>query len=74
MKAFQVKGEFKEGRKMQDFTKEVAAEDEASAKEKILSTMGSKHKVKRWEIEISSVVELKNEDVTDPTVKYQVGA
>lgn len=74
MKAYRIKGEFKDIRSMQDFTMEVAAEDQEQAKEKILCVLGSKHKQKRENIKISSVEEIDAKDVTNHTVQYQVGA
>jgi len=74
MKAYRIKGEFKDIRKMQDFTMEVAAEDQEQAKEKILCILGSKHKQKRENIRISSVEEIDAKEVTNHTVQYQVGA
>lgn len=74
MKAYQIKGEFKDIRSMQIFTVEVAAEDKAQAEEKVLSTLGSRHKLKRQMINIASIEEMDAKDITDHTVKYQVGA
>jgi len=74
MKAYQIKGEFKDIRSMQVFTVEVAAEDEAQAEEKVLSTLGSRHKLKRSMINIASISEMDVKDITDHTVQYQVGA
>ena len=52
MKAFLVTGSFTDPRKEQPFSIEMAAEDEASVREKTLSTIGSRHKMKRWQIKI----------------------
>lgn len=54
------------------FEKEVVAENEERAKEKILSVIGSMHKANRKRIKISSIDELKPEDIKDPVVKYAV--
>jgi len=51
----------------------MAAADEAAVREKALSTLGSQHKLKRWEIKISEVTAMNPEDVKNPTVKYQIG-
>lgn len=75
MKGFQVTGSFADERQekgRQLFNVEVAAEDEAAAKEQITSTIGSKHKIKRWQIEITNVKELAAEEITDHIVKYKV--
>lgn len=73
MKGFRMVGSFKDVRQgKQAYTIEVAAENEDAAKEQTLSTLGSRHKLKRWEIAIDSVTELANEDIVDPIVKYKV--
>ena len=73
MKAFRVTGNYADPRQiMQPFSVEMAAEDEAAVKEKALSTIGSKHKLKRYQIDITEVVEIANDEITNPVVKYQV--
>ena len=74
MKAFLVTGSFADPRKEQPFSIEMAAEDEAAVREKTLSTIGSRHKMKRWQITITDVKELPADQVTDHVVKYQIGA
>ncbi len=74
MKAFLVTGTYADPRqKQQPFSVEMAAADEAAVKEKAVSTIGSKHKLKRWQINISDVKELSSEEVTNHVVKYQIG-
>lgn len=78
MKAFRVIGTFRvkdrEFRNdLQDFKVELAADNEKAAREKIVSNFGSHHRVGREEIFINELTLLKNEDITDPVVKYQVG-
>lgn len=71
MKAFEVSGQFIETRRRwQPFTLEVAAADEPSAKEKTLALMGSRHKVKRKNIQIENVRALRTEEVTDHAVRH----
>ncbi len=70
MKAFRVAGEFLMGRKYQKFSKEVAAQDEEKAVERVLSLLGSKHGTKRKDIRIQSVAEVAQEDIVDPVVGY----
>ena len=41
MKAFRISGRFRMGRDWQPFSKELAAADEAAAREKLLSILGS---------------------------------
>ena len=74
MKAFLVTGHFADPRKEQPFAIEMAAEDEAAVKEKALSTIGSRHKMKRWQITITNIEELPADKVESHLVKYQIGA
>lgn len=74
MKAFLIKGDYADKRQgRQVFTVEMAATDEAAVREKALSTLGSQHKLKRWEINITDVSELDPEDVKNNVVRYQIG-
>jgi len=73
MKGFRVTGSFADVRQgQQPFSVEIAADTEAAAKEQIISTMGSRHKVKRWQISISEIIELANDAIENPVVKYKV--
>ena len=73
MKGFRAKGSFRDTRSRQVFTVEVAAESTDAAKEKVLSNLGSRHKLKRWEITIDELVELAPTEITDRLVEYEVG-
>jgi len=73
MKAFRVTGTFRMGRSKQDFTKEVASNDKKEAAESVLSDLGSKHKVKRYDIDIDKVKEIKPEEISDTIVAFKVG-
>ena len=73
MKAFKVTGSFKMGRKSQNFSKEVISNDKKGATETILSDLGSKHKVKRYNIKIADIKELKLDEVTDSIVSHKLG-
>jgi large subunit ribosomal protein LX len=73
MKAFKVTGSFQMGRAFQNFTKEVLSKDKNGATEFILSDIGSKHKVKRWQINITEVKELKPDEITDSIISYKLG-
>jgi len=57
LKKFIVKGEFKAGIKWEKFTKVVESYSERSAVEKVFSTIGSNHKLKRYMIRILEVKE-----------------
>lgn len=74
MKAFLIKGDYADRRQgRQPFSVEMAAADETAVKEKALSTLGSQHKLKRWEINISEISEIKPDDVQSSVVRYQIG-
>ncbi|AIZ57309.1 50S ribosomal protein L18Ae [Candidatus Methanoplasma termitum] len=74
MKAFRVTGTYADPRKRQSFSIEVSAENEDACREKTLSTLGSKHRLKRWEIDITEIVELSPDQVTNHVVKYDIEA
>ena len=75
MKAFRVDGELEVGRRdWRKFSKEIAAENEEKAKEKILCDLGSRHGLGRRSLRIRTVKVLKSEDITDHTVRHQIGA
>jgi ribosomal protein L20A (L18A) len=42
-------------------------------RKKVLSTFGSRHRVVRKNIILKELVPLKEEEITDPVVKHQVG-
>ena len=72
MKAFKVTGTFAMGRKKQNFSKEIISNDKKGATEAILSELGSKHKVKRYQINIAEIVELKPDDITDSIIRHRL--
>ncbi|MDF2954582.1 MAG: Ribosomal protein L20A [Candidatus Alkanophagales archaeon MCA70_species_2] len=57
MPRYLVEGEFRASKKWQKFRKEVESLSEKLAIEKVLSIMGSKHRLKRNMIRIKSVVQ-----------------
>ena len=73
MKAFKVTGSFDMGRVSQKFSKEIISKDKKEAEEFILSDLGSKHKVKRYQIKITAVKELKPDEVTDTIISFKLG-
>lgn len=74
MKAFRVTGTYADPRQIrQPFSIEMAADDECAVREKALSTIGSKHKLKRWQIDITDVSELSADQITNSIVQYQIG-
>jgi len=78
MKAFQAIGSYNASRGSyrkinQNFNVEVAAVDEKAAVEKVLSDLGSKHRIKRVDVHFTEIKPMASADVTDPVVKYQIG-
>ncbi len=72
MKIYKVKGKFRMGRRRTDwqhFTKEVVSEDQDAAVEKVLSLLGSKHRVKRTNIDIRHVEEIDKDQVEDAYIE-----
>lgn len=59
MKSFEIHGKFKMGDKMQNFTKIFNGMNEKSVIEKVYCDIGSRHRVKRCNIEIVKIEERK---------------
>jgi len=75
MKAFKIDGNLETRRRnWQKFSKEIAAENEEKAKEKIYCDLGSRHGLKRRSLKIRSIKELKPDEVVDLSVRHQIGA
>jgi large subunit ribosomal protein LX len=73
MKGFRVTGSFRISKgNWQKFTVEVAAQDEGGAEDRVLSNIGSRHRVNRNEVKITGVESVSNDEILDPVVKYQV--
>jgi len=73
MKVYRVTGIFPQGeiREMK-FTKDVIAGEPAIAKEKILSLIGSKHRVKRRFVKILEIKEIDPKETIDPSIKAKL--
>ncbi|MBO5669432.1 MAG: 50S ribosomal protein L18a [Candidatus Methanomethylophilaceae archaeon] len=75
MTAFRVVGTFNDARQekgKQPFSIEIADVSAEAAKEHALSSLGSRHKLKRWQIQIAEVTDVADADITNPVVKYKV--
>ncbi len=57
MTEYEVTGEFEPGGERRSFTTTVEAENEDVARERVYSNLGSKHRLKRNQIEIEAVTE-----------------
>jgi len=74
MKVFRITGTFQMGRvRRQKFVKEVAAEDEARAREVLLSDLGSKHGTPRRRITIAAAEEVPEDRVESSVVRAKAG-
>ncbi len=71
MKVFRIAGLYSpKGKKWHKFTKDVVADDEGAATEKVYSILGSKYGIKRRLIKINEIREIKPDESDDPMVKY----
>jgi ribosomal protein L20A (L18A) len=68
MQAFQVTGSFKMGRQRTRFSIETADESEDDARERVVSTLGSRHNISRDLVTIEDVEAIDADDVEDPAV------
>lgn len=72
MKVFRVTGEIRKPNLKTSFKKEVTAAKSEHAVEKVYAELGSKHRVKRCHIKITSVEEVPPEEITNPLLKKLV--
>ena len=72
MKAFRVMGKFWMGHNHTSFTVETIGADENGARDRVLSTIGSQHRVDRHHIDITKVEEIRPDQVTDPAVEKRL--
>jgi large subunit ribosomal protein LX len=69
VKVFRVIGEIRKPNFQTDFRKEVRALKPEDAVEKIYMELGSKHRVKRFQIKIVKVEEITPDEIESPLVK-----
>ena len=67
-KAFRVTGTFRSGSQNQPYTIDVVAEDQEGATEYVYSNFGSRHRVPRRFVIISSITEIHPSESTEPRV------
>ncbi|MGY5865069.1 MAG: 50S ribosomal protein L18Ae [Candidatus Thorarchaeota archaeon] len=72
-KIWRASGAYKKNKRNFTFSRELLAEKESHVREKILSELGSRHRVKRREIEIREVKELKPEEVKNLDLRKLLG-
>lgn len=68
MKAFRAIGAFRAGKRYQPFTIDLIAEDEQGATERLLSNLGSRHRVTRRFVKIDTLAEINPSESTSPVV------
>jgi len=69
IKVFRVVGKITKQNYQTDFRKEIRALKPEQAVERVYKEIGSKHRVKRFQIKILKVEEISAEEITDPTVR-----
>jgi large subunit ribosomal protein LX len=69
VKVFRVIGKIRKPNFQTDFRKEVRALKPEDALEKVYMLLGSKHRVKRFQMTISKVEEIEPEEIKDNIVK-----
>jgi large subunit ribosomal protein LX len=72
LKVFRVTGEILKPNLKTPFGKEIVAEKPEHAVEKVYAELGSKHRVKRHHIKITSVEEVSPDQIEDPLLKKLV--
>ncbi|MFW9780321.1 MAG: 50S ribosomal protein L18Ae [Candidatus Heimdallarchaeota archaeon] len=74
VKIFRIKGEFKQRNKVTAFSKELCEIKEENAIEKLMQDLGSRNRLKRNQIRVSSIQEISPDDVQDPMIKQLISA
>ena len=69
MKVFRVTGEINKPKLKTPFAKEVIVDKPEHAVEKVYAEIGSKHRVKRFQIKIVKVEEVSTEEIENPILK-----
>lgn len=69
VKIFRVSGRIAKPNWKTSFEKELCAIKPEDAVETVYKELGSKHRVKRFEIKIDSIIEIKPEEIRDPVLK-----
>ena len=69
VKVFRVTGEINKPKLKTPFAKEVIVDKPEHAVEKVYAEIGSKHRVKRFQIKIAKVEEVPTEEIENPLLK-----
>ena len=69
MKAFKVTGEINKPQLKTSFAREIIADKSEHAIEKVYAELGSRHRVRRYHIKITSAKEVTADEVENPILK-----
>jgi large subunit ribosomal protein LX len=72
MKAYRIKGEFLMGDIMSPFNREIEAENEKDAYEKMVSLIGSEHRCKRNKIKVKDITEVPFDEIEDVFIRARI--
>lgn len=72
-KIWRASGAYKKKKRIFIFSRELMGEKETHVREKVFSELGSRHRVKRKDIDIKEVKELKPEEVTNLELRRILG-
>ena len=73
MKAFRARGSFRAGKTDQQFSVDLVATNEDEATERLLSTLGSRHRVTRRFIHVDGISEIDPAHSSSPVVEAYFG-
>ena len=72
-KVWRAIGTYKKREKIFRFTKEMISPKEAHVKERVMSELGSRHRVKRKDISITKIEEISPEEVSNLELRKLLG-
>ena len=72
-RVWRVQGEYRKNKRKFEFVKEMIAPKESHVEERIMSDLGSRHRVKRRDIEIKKIEEIQPKDVQDLELRKILG-
>ncbi|MFX1578723.1 MAG: 50S ribosomal protein L18Ae [Promethearchaeota archaeon] len=72
-KIWRASGVYKKKKRIFRFNRELLGDKDSHVRERILSELGSRHRVKRREITINEIKEIKPEEITDINLRKLLG-
>jgi large subunit ribosomal protein LX len=72
-KIWRATGVYMKNKRSFTFSRELLADKDTHVREKVLSELGSRHRVKRRDIDITEIKEIKPEDVTNFELRKILG-